>query len=119
MELLILFMIAAVGFFWWANSIMKRKSEKLAAENATDVAPYKIESPVTQPETKPVVEESKPVTVEVPVATQPVPVVTEVAQPETKKEVTVKKPRKPAVRKPVAKTPSKPVAKKTKAKKSI
>ena len=92
MEIIVaLLLIGVVGYF-----VFFRKKEEAVAE----VAPYKVETPVQEPEVVKVVEEAPVVTVEV-----AEPVVAPVVE-----EAPAKKPRKPRTPKAEAKAPAKKAA---------
>lgn len=96
MELLLFFMIAAVGGFWWINHTMKQNAERKANEQAK-LAEYKVEP-------APVVESAT--------VAEPTPAVVEAAAP-------VKKAKKPSKPKAVVTTAAKkPRASRAKTRKS-
>jgi len=111
MELLILFLIAAVGAAWWLNAIMQKKADsdaKAKLDKQENEAPYKVEPTVTTPPVTTVAKEVEIKPVEaIQTVPEPVPVV------ETVVVDKVKRPRKPAVKKPA------PVAAKARVKKTV
>ena len=109
MELLLFFMIVAVGGIWWINHTMNKKAreEAEAQLRKEKEAPYKVEEVVAAPsalDTPATVVKPEPV---VEVQVQP----TQVAEPVP--AAPAKKPRKPAAKKT---TGSKAVVKKSKPK---
>lgn len=103
MELFLFFLIVAVGGFWYYNHLLNKRAREQAESQSSKEAPYKVEEPKLQPKMEivhePVMEVKEPVAETVAAVTEP--------------SATVKKPRKPAIKKPSA---SKAVGKKTKTK---
>jgi cytoskeletal protein RodZ len=109
MELFIFFLIAALGGFWWVNSVMKKRAEDLRQNEVKKdepESPYKVEAPVvpdlpvTPVQAEPAV--VKPVEVEpavvTPVEVEPTPVVAKTKPATEKKPAARRKPAQPKVK---------------------
>lgn len=115
MELLLLFLIAAVGGVWWLNYVMSKKAhaeEKAKAEKQEAEAPYKLDIPEEKIVVTPSVQQAMEQT-----AVQPIlPSKVDIEEKPVKKPRKTAASKKPATSKARTKKPvsAKPVAKKIK-----
>lgn len=114
MELLLLFLIAAVGGVWWLNYVMSKKAyaEKAKAEKQEAEAPYKLDIPEEKIVVTSAVQQAMEQT-----AVQPIlPSKVDIEEKPVKKPRKTAASKKPATSKARTKKPvsAKPVAKKIK-----